>query len=495
MRFFNRSRWLTFSFLIAIFLLSWYSSWQDNCPVAPAIIGQQLTLKNFSESYIASGWTTSSSLTRTLKKNSSPLKTVAGERFSHTFTTPGTYSLTVTSQSRRCPSQTTITVVVYQDLYLFLGDSDQYFSPVLEKNIANNMVWFQRISASNLQNLWQSVRDISHLLAATKATFVHTEQYSTIFEGLNQIERVHSGSLLQKKPLFLVSDIDKWLLKKIMASFLKQHGINEFYIISSQEFKSILFWLSIGQNVFNNPDVPLYQVSFWSRWAFYSVSWIIDYLVYHWFPLNSIKILLMICLLLVIITVIKQVIGLSSFAVYQPIIFVLICYLAGIDVWLFFMTAAFLSTLLISFISTKISFLYSSKISLTIILYFLLTFWLLGLSRKLGIFSDFTVFSHPLVLVAYLYILTIAHKLFLNKIIFSPRKTFFSAAHFLIFSFILLFILQSNKLGNFLLIYPEIILLFLFILILVWKYTGLQITEVIRFMPLIKRQLKKISKP
>ncbi len=495
MRFFNRSRWLSISFLIIGFFMSWYTFWQDSCPASLAIIGQQITLKNFSESYIASGQIAQpNSLSRTLKRNSTLVKTVAGERFSHTFSTPGTYSLTLASSSRKCPSQSTITVVVYQDLYLFLGDSDQYFSPVLEKNIANNMVWFQRISASNLQTLWQSVRDISHLLASTKATFIHTEQYSTIFEGLNQIERVHSGSLLQKKPLFLVSDVDKWLLKKIMASFLKQHWINDFYIISSQEFKSILFGLSIGQDVFHNPDVLLQQVSFSGRWAFYSVSWIIDYIVYHWFPLNSIKILLMVCFLLVIVTVIKQVIGLSSFAVYQPIIFALICHLAGFDVWLFFMFVAFLSVLLISTLSSTITFLYSSKISLTIILYFLLTFALLGLSKKLGIFADFSIFSQPLILVAHLYVLTIAHKLFLNKIIFSPRKTLFSAGHFLVFSFILSAILQSDRLGNFLLIYPETVLLFLVILILVWKYTGLQIMELIRFMPLITWQFKKLSK-
>jgi hypothetical protein len=84
-----------------------------------------------------------------------------------------------------------------------------------------------------------------------------------------------------------------------------------------------------------------------------------------------------ITLLVLVISTLRQIVGLSVFGVYQPLLFALTLFLIGRKATVFFIVIAVLTTLIVRVFSTYVHLLQSAKTSLLVCLYTLLL--LLGL--------------------------------------------------------------------------------------------------------------------
>ncbi|MDR2415605.1 MAG: hypothetical protein LBD75_03185 [Candidatus Peribacteria bacterium] len=109
------------------------------------------------------------------------------------------------------------------------------------------------------------------------------------------------------------------------------------------------------------------------------LSYFIDEAINHGISLQLLGTLLLISLLVLMISTLRQGVGLSVFGVYQPLFFALTLFLIGRKATLFFSVIAIGATLLIRMFSKHVHLLQSTKISLLVCLYsilLLIGFWI-----------------------------------------------------------------------------------------------------------------------
>gem|GEM_PF-4978735 len=143
----------------------------------------------------------------------------------------------------------------------------------------------------------------------------------------------------------------------------------------------------------------------------------------------------------------------------------------------------------------KLNILINARIGLTMILYFILT---LVATRSYQQVTKttlaFETFASPMFIIPYICILMIGSKIFAKKIKRGSFKRVNNTCYFLILSSLIYLIFHSSKIQNMMLIHPNYIIFIILTIIAIGRYTGLQVTEYIRFRPLIKHERSKRKK-
>jgi hypothetical protein len=264
----------------------------------------------------------------------------------------------------------------------------------------------------------------------------------------------------------------------------------ETYLVSNQEFTDLMIWLSIGQP-FNTQKLAQQKWKFDNSQMKFSLNYIVDYLIYQGFPLELIIILLSLTLAIAWIVFRKQIIGRNAFGVFYPLLFALNMHLLGFKTAIWFIVIGACAVLLTNLIIKKINLLYSAKIGLNITLYVLLTLIALRIVHSTtGQPETFEIYFQPMFLVAYITQLMVSFRLFKKRKPFSlkSRQTLF---FFWTLSLIIYLVFHSQNIQERMLTHPLFIFGVMIMLLVMGRYTWLQATEVVRFWPLIKKQLKK----
>lgn len=172
---------------------------------------------------------------------------------------------------------------------------------------------------------------------------------------------------------------------------------------------------------------------------------------------------------------------------YRPLLLGLIAVNVGGRLTVFLVILAIISTALVDLLSKRLYLLSSAKSSIQITLYFLL------FSIAYWINSKYQLINIQLFNGEYLVFAVILMPIIINRSLqsFNPLKKAWriSLGEFLLISLIVYFFVKSIWINNLLLSYPEIVVVVLLLEILVGRYSGLQVFEMLRFMPLIKRHL------
>jgi hypothetical protein len=187
------------------------------------------------------------------------------------------------------------------------------------------------------------------------------------------------------------------------------------------------------------------------------------------------------------ISVLRQVVGFAVFGIYTPLLFAVSLSVLGIPLSLFLILIWFLAKMIVKLFTKRMYLLHNAKTSLLIILYFfilLLTLWFNSIfSLKI---IDITIFSNGFVILPLLFTIIISDKVFNEwfKIFSAWRRVAF--AEFLIVSFAVYGLFYRTGLKHLLLAFPELLILIFLLNIAIGRFTGLQLLEYFRFMPLLK---------
>jgi hypothetical protein len=221
------------------------------------------------------------------------------------------------------------------------------------------------------------------------------------------------------------------------------------------------------------------------------LSYLVDEAINNGISLQILGTLLLISLLVLMISTLRQGVGLSVFGVYQPLLFALTLFFIGWKATLFFSVIAIGATALVRIFSKHIHLLQSIKISLLICLYsmlLLIGFWM-DYHWEFGLLSK-SLRNNGFIVLPILLLGMVSDKLFTDSFKLTALSGRIALGEFIITTGFSRRILQSQWRRTLMLSYPELLLAVLLAIIIIGRFTGLQIIELFRFMPLIRRHLE-----
>jgi len=179
------------------------------------------------------------------------------------------------------------------------------------------------------------------------------------------------------------------------------------------------------------------------------------------------------------------------FGVYQPLLFALSLFLIGWKVVLFLFVIATLTTAIIRVFSKYVLLLQSAKVSLLICLYGILLLFGFWFDHALGLgIIGKHLWSNGFIILPVIIMIMATDKIFTEHFKITKKSARLALAEFVFITFLSRRMLEVQFLRIFILSYPETLLVVWVLIIIVGRFTGLQLFELLRFMPLIKKHLE-----
>ena len=212
-----------------------------------------------------------------------------------------------------------------------------------------------------------------------------------------------------------------------------------------------------------------------------AISFGINYLVNKGVPINSVTLILMLPVIATILSFSRQVIGLKAFGLITPTMTTLSFLVMGLPYGLIIFAAVLLSGALTRLILNKLHLLYLPRMALVLTSASIAILLVFGLSATTdnSILASFSIF--PILM------LTLLAEEFIALQFKSGAKNAFTVTTWtLILSIGCYFIVSWQLLRTIIVSYPEIVLLTIPLNILFGRWSGLRITEYIRFRHLLR---------
>jgi len=423
-------------------------------------------------------------------QNTRVLQRSADSEFSYQFPQLWSYLLRADVTYWSCDYILEKSIQSYDAIYTYIGPYIDEFGVGIIQNMSQNNLFLRPFivhddsllsSSSLLSTLRQNWSHIVH----TQDIYFSIKNYSMIFDVLRLMQEDDAIDLSTKN-IFIIDDTNKSIVKKFLARFSRTIEGANIFVISSQEAMNVFLQLAIGKTSYDQSilDRSLLQAS-GSRFS-YSFGHVVDYLLFQWFPLDMLVLLLLCVFAVLFIVFCKQVIGISSYGVYYPLLFALSFHVVWLKTSIFLLVMAVVAKMIIIAFTRRFTLLATAKIGLQTVVYIFLTIVGLLVLNVLGLITnDFAIFSNPMILLAYILMVVIASKIWTASFTSISFKQLLSFAIFLVVSYLSYLIIQSDSLRHIVLLYPSAVLLAIILLIILWRYTGLQLMEFVRFWPLI----------
>ena len=229
------------------------------------------------------------------------------------------------------------------------------------------------------------------------------------------------------------------------------------------------------------------ELSYEKSKTVYSLSGFIEFLAYSGFSYRLLATLLSITFVVLVLNILKQIIWFHVFGIYYPILFAITIVSLGVSAFIF-ITIGFLSIVIINLFSKKIHLLLHAKRALLISVYIVLFLFILGIDNFFE-FSliNYTIFDNPLIIFPLFATIIIADKIFQEDINMFSKSWIIDIFQYATIIYVIYSLMEYKTLQYFLISYPDIIILIVFLNILVGRYTWLQIFEYFRFSPLLRK--------
>ncbi|PIR73650.1 MAG: hypothetical protein COU40_01375 [Candidatus Moranbacteria bacterium CG10_big_fil_rev_8_21_14_0_10_35_21] len=209
---------------------------------------------------------------------------------------------------------------------------------------------------------------------------------------------------------------------------------------------------------------------------------LIDSFVSQGVPLETIALLLMFPVIATLIAFLRQVVGIKAFGIYTPSIITFAFLGTGIKYGMAIFVSVILVGMITRIIIQKLRILYLPRVAINLTVVSLSILFILvigGYFQRTGLAS---VSIFPLLIM-----ITIVEKFVATQIEKGNKTAFLLAIETLIIAIIGYYLLNWDFFINSVISYPWIILLTLPINILLGKWTGLRLTEYVRFREVLKK--------
>lgn len=276
------------------------------------------------------------------------------------------------------------------------------------------------------------------------------------------------------------------ILSSYLRNFLANKSwINKLILLSENSkyliLKENLTWelikeLSKNKHAFKDINLKNNEVN-----NLFFVSKFINNLSNLWYSINNIYIFLIIPIILTIIIVFKHFVWISPIWISIPLFLTLMFFKIWFLISLFLIFLYICLNLFLSLITYRYNLLYAPKMVFLITINFIFFIILLNIGYSLNIIS--LNLSDILYFVIFIIISEKMITIITSKDLLEYKESFFWTILISSFCFVLL---NINTIKVLTLSFPEIILFLIPINFLIWRFSGLRITEYFRFKEIIK---------
>jgi len=340
------------------------------------------------------------------------------------------------------------TVNVYDRVFVYLWPwSDEY--DLVKDSLQKEGTFFGvvKVSWDSLQLQNQVVDELiknKSLLESADVLLMDSQSLWVVLWSLPDVEKTVPISL-DNAHVYVLSSINQSAFRRLIATYRSLVWLKEISVIPQNNVWSLVSALLLDKNPEELWMIKKFTTDTWSSNRIFAVSYLVDSLLLYEVPLQFIVFLLLIPVLVLVITFFRQVVWFTIFGMASS----LLLWLAIYTLWIW-------PSLLL-----------------------LLAWWLAVLTTAM-ITERVYVLSTP----------KLASSIFRNSWSLFSKKWFIGLIQWWIVIASIVMILRWNWLQNVLLWYPELVLFALLSTFFVWRYTWLQATEYVRFMPLITWTMK-----
>lgn len=343
-----------------------------------------------------------------------------------------------------------------------------------EKNINNDSIIERMLSYNNIS--W------------VKSDYIWIWWWKDfVLSIMSKINNEYNNSKLKNNlNIVLISSFNVDILKNYLTNFLVNKKWAEKIILINESSKfQILNQAEKIDNLekeMNKNKYFYFKINKDEQLNNYLFLWqFINNLSSKWISTSEIYIVLLIPFLFTILSFMKHFIGLSPIWIIIPISISILFIKIWLINWWIFLLNLIIVNIILSKLLWRYNLLYTPKLSLILIINFLSFVFLINIMYSYNLLE---INSSDLI---YVFLLTIISErlitILLSREISSYTWSFFYTIIFSIFCFILF---NFDIIKILILAYPEIIIILIPINFLIWKFTGLRLTEYFRFKEIIK---------
>jgi hypothetical protein len=423
------------------------------------------------------------------------ITTFNGEIFAYNFSQPWDYRLAYEQvYEDDCRYVASKNLRVYTTMITYIWPRSDEIS-LGRDSLANDTTYIHEILVDDMSSVRGEqftalLVEQSYFITYAHTLLVDWEVVWPLFDRLSTLKQVTWLAL--DADLYVLSTMNQSAFRRMIATYRDVLWVDKMYVVWKQFVWSLVTSLLLDKNPQGLNFVKTYTVWLGSSNKLMVVSYLVDYLLYHDFPLWALLFILILPVLVLLISIFRQVIGLSVFGVFYPVFFAFSLHILGVWPTMLFLIWAFITTLIVGYFTKRIYLLHSAKVSLLVVFYCLITLCLLWLTHRFTIVPiDYSLFQNYYFLFPYLMILLVGNRIFTEQFYLFDAGWRIGLIEFMIISWIIYRCISSPLIQNTILGFPEIALLSLFVIILVWRFTWLQLLEYVRFMPLIKHYFEE----
>lgn len=389
--------------------------------------------------------------------------------FSYSFTSPWKVLLQANFQYKWCEAKITKTVYIYEKI----------ISSLIEKK-----------DTTFVSTLWDDSQDIyyrnyqleelfsdKYMLDMSDYVIINQDYVIPFLLQLWDLKNKYSW----KKFVFLVTS-SKWFFSRLIIPYIKGLDKENIYVYDKENF------FEVFNSIYNNQDLNtknlLSSSNVWDK-IYLPLSYFVNKLVESQLNIEILWTVLLTLFWTLVVAFFRQVIWFSVFWVYTPLIFAILFITLWYKLAIFLFGLSVLSGIITHFFTKKIYILYSAKISLHYIIYVILSIIFVWLLIS---YTHFNLSSVNSSVILSFFIMPLLTKNIIKEDTSIFSKTFlFFIWEFIIITTLLLMIFKIDFLKYILVAYPDLLWIFIIFVVLIGRFTWLQLLEYLRFYPLIRK--------
>ncbi|MFH1789834.1 MAG: 7TM domain-containing protein [bacterium] len=414
---------------------------------------------------------------------------VVGEEIVHQYDKTGKYSITLEVVQNGEHKQTTQQIFVYdQQSLLIIAEESQKDIELIQLQAAENGVALKMLSAvageggylseekliKEITKMAEFIKNSDNIIFYTKSS-IGLQSFTNFWQNLS----VKDQELISKKFFVYITDSSLDVASNLAYQSFKIMKPN-YILLTRKEALSPLFALKDSKeatDVLKKRGIEYKVVDDRGK---KSNAWVLSGLISHFIskgvPASNIYLILMIPFVACLMVLFRQVIGLSSFGIYTPVITVAAFYILGIRLGIITFFFAVCVGYLVKFILNKFELLYLSKVALNlglISLSFLMVVWIV---LVLDIPVSLATAIFPMLVMT-----SVAEKFMAAQSEEGFRGALMGIAQTLISVLASYYLITWILFNNIIMSWPEIVFFPLLLILFIGKYSGLRLTEYFRF--------------
>ena len=428
----------------------------------------------------------------------------SGESVEHIFKTPGAYEVELTMQAGGDSDKVSFQIFAYERAIMLVSDKveqEQKIATLAEasrgKNVFLDVVWGSGVRegffaeesaiASALQEEINTLRHADLIVLLTGG--------SNGLNGLTRFAQEQSPPFdFSKKRIAVITESSLDSLAKIARGSFSTISPAEMLLADSEALRDIVL-SDPNENVaisLEQQAIPHRVIT--SGLEKFSIitplSSITNYLIAEGIPASVILLVLLLPAIAMLVAFFKQVVGLTTFGVYTPSVLTLSFLAIGLKLGLAVLCVVVLTSVLIRKILRKRHLAYTPRLAIILTFVALAIFLAIALFTWLTPFGAYTITADLIAASIFpmLIMSTLAEKFASIQTEKGSRSAVRLFLEVIFVSLVCYFVVGKwEYLHTLILSTPEVIFLFLIADIIIGRFTGLRLTEYIRFRDVIKK--------